>query len=179
MIITIAGKPGSGKSTVGKMLATELRYRFFSIGDLRGQMAMKRGLTIDELNELGKTEHWTDLEVDKFTQEMGRTADNLVIDGRLAWYFIPQSFKIYLDVVPAIAAQRIFPDQRPDEEPEKDVTALNKRLDSRYHHDQARYHDIYQVDINNMSNYDLILDTSDMPVAEIVAKIIDKLPKNN
>ncbi|MCX6741353.1 MAG: AAA family ATPase, partial [Candidatus Parcubacteria bacterium] len=46
MIITLSGKPGSGKTTVAKILAEKLGYKFYSTGDLRGQMAMKRGLTI-------------------------------------------------------------------------------------------------------------------------------------
>ena len=56
MIITISGIPGSGKTTVGRMLAEKLGYKFYSIGDLRGKMAMERGMTIDQLNELGKTD---------------------------------------------------------------------------------------------------------------------------
>jgi len=54
MIITISGLPGSGKTSVGKLIAERLGYEFLSIGDLRGSFASKKGLTIDELNKLGE-----------------------------------------------------------------------------------------------------------------------------
>ena len=51
MIITISGKPGAGKTTVGKAVAARLGLEFYSMGDLRGKMASDRGLTIDELSK--------------------------------------------------------------------------------------------------------------------------------
>jgi len=62
MIVTIAGTPGSGKSTVVKKVAEALGYRMISTGDLRGQVAQERGMTIDELNALN--EEWTHRIVD-------------------------------------------------------------------------------------------------------------------
>ncbi len=91
MIITISGLPGSGKSTVGKILAKKLGYEFMSLGDLRGKIAIDRGITIDELNHLGEKEGWTDKEVDDYQREYGKTHDNLVVEGRLSFYFIPRS----------------------------------------------------------------------------------------
>ncbi|MBU0540313.1 AAA family ATPase, partial [Patescibacteria group bacterium] len=66
MIITISGVPGSGKTTVAKILAERLGMKFYSMGDLRGKMATERGLTIDELNKLGETEAFTDNDVDTY-----------------------------------------------------------------------------------------------------------------
>ncbi|MGH9879179.1 MAG: nucleoside monophosphate kinase, partial [Nitrososphaerales archaeon] len=56
MIITIAGRPGSGKTTVAKEVAKRLGFKHLSTGDMRGQLAMEHGLTIDQLNEIGKKE---------------------------------------------------------------------------------------------------------------------------
>ena len=60
MIITIGGAPGSGKSTVGRMLATNLNIPFFSMGDIRRAYALERGLTIEQLNELAKVDPSSD-----------------------------------------------------------------------------------------------------------------------
>ncbi len=95
MIIVISGSPGSGKSTVGKILAKDLGYKFYSMGDLRGQMAMERGLTIDQLNEIGKTEDWTDRAADEYQKKLGETEDNFVIDSWAGFHFLPQAFKIF------------------------------------------------------------------------------------
>ena len=42
MIIAISGKAGSGKSTVAKLLASKLRLRHYSIGDLMREMAKEK-----------------------------------------------------------------------------------------------------------------------------------------
>ena len=91
------GKGGTGKSTVAKLLAKKLNYKHYSIGDLRGKIAVERGLTIDELNKIGKTEAWTDTEVDNLIKEKGKKEDNLSIDGWVAVHFMPHSFKIFLE----------------------------------------------------------------------------------
>lgn len=54
MIITISGRQGAGKTTLAKNLSERLGYDFISVGDIQGQIARERGLTINELMELGK-----------------------------------------------------------------------------------------------------------------------------
>ena len=71
MILTIAGDPGSGKTTVAKKVAAQLGYNRYSGGDMRSTVAQERGMTIDELNDLGMKEDWTDKETDKKVEELG------------------------------------------------------------------------------------------------------------
>jgi len=78
MKITIAGKPGAGKSTITKILAKKLGYKYCSIGDLRGEIAQEHGLTIDELNEIGKKEIWVHEKADQKTIEIGKTKENYI-----------------------------------------------------------------------------------------------------
>src|SRR5689334_16245543 len=101
MIISITGAPGTGKTSVGKLLAKRLGYNFYSVGDLRGKMAMERGLTIDELNKLGEKDASTDTMADDYQRELGRKEDNFIIEGRLSWHFIPHSFKVFLKCSPS------------------------------------------------------------------------------
>src|SRR3989338_8656535 len=98
MIITISGMPGSGKTTVANKIAKKLKLRHYSMGDLRGEVALKHGMNIDELNKLGEKKRWTDKEIDDYQRRLGKTQDNFIIDGRLSWYFIPKSIKIFLNV---------------------------------------------------------------------------------
>ena len=79
MIITISGKPGSGKSTIAKIIAKKLKYDFFSAGDYRGEMAIKKGMTIDQLNKLGEKEDWTDKQVDDELKRISKKKDNIVV----------------------------------------------------------------------------------------------------
>ncbi|NUM42573.1 MAG: AAA family ATPase, partial [Leptospiraceae bacterium] len=98
MIISISGAHGSGKSTVAQMLAKKLFWPRYYIGGLRREAAKKRGLTLAEYNALGETDPTTDTEVDEYQRQLGLSSDNFIIEGRTSWYFIPHSFKVYLDV---------------------------------------------------------------------------------
>jgi cytidylate kinase len=177
MIITIFGAPGAGKTTVAKALAKKLGYEHFSGGDFRGRMALKHGMTIDELDKIGAKEIWTDKECDDLIAEMGRTKDNLVIDSWTAWHFIPKSVKIYLDVDPQVAAERVSKNQRPDEPKQKTVEGVKKMLADRFKETAARYKKWYNIDISDRKNYELIIDTSKLDVDATVGRILDFVKK--
>jgi len=178
MIITISGKTGSGKSTVGKAISKKLGYKYISIGDIRGEMAKDRGMTLDELNLLGMDEDWTDKEADKFIVEM-KNKDNFVIDGRTAFHFIPYSLKVFLDIDPKVAAKRIFSDmekgRRDDEKPVKNATEVLETITKRDHQNKLRYEKHYGTDIFDLDNYSLVIDATKLTVEEIVAKITDNI----
>ncbi len=176
MIITISGYPGAGKTTLGKALAKKLGYRFLSAGDIRGMMAMEKGMTIDELNKLGEKEGWTDIEVDRYIEKLGKEKDNLVIDSRLAYHFIPHSVKIFLEVDPWVGAERIFKDKREDESFESVEDAV-KRLKERVESDKRRYKKYYNIDFPEKSKFDLILDTTHMSKEEVLSKVLEFLKK--
>ena len=52
MIITISGKPGSGRTSIAQLLARELKSKVLRAGKIREQLAEEKGLGMDELNEL-------------------------------------------------------------------------------------------------------------------------------
>lgn len=177
MIITISGLPGSGKSSVGRELAKKLGYEFMSVGDLRGQMAMAKGLTLDELNKLGETEDWTDRQADEKQKKIGRIKDNLVMEGRLSWHFIPNSFKVLLTVDMNTSAERILKNKadRPDEKTPLNLDEAKALIKERILSDERRYQKYYGLNYLDHKNYDLVIDTSRKPITKIVAEILDKV----
>ena len=152
MIITISGKPGSGKTTAAKQVAQKLGYKHFSMGDLRGRIAQKHGMTIDELNEVGKKEFWTDKEADDELVKLGKEEDNLVMDSWIAYHFIPDSAKIFLEVDLKVGAERIFKDPRPDEAKKKTIKEVEEMLKKRIANSKARYKKYYDIDYLDKSN---------------------------
>ncbi len=178
MIVTIAGKPGSGKTTVAKEVAKRLGFKHLSTGDMRGQLAMEHGLTIDQLNEIGKKEDWTDKEVDKKVEQIGKTQDKLVIDSWLAFHFIPKSLKIFLDVDLKVAAKRIFANQRPDEEHKDTVEQVYEMITKRYQETVARYKKWYGVDISDLKNYDVVVDTTNLTQEQSIQKVLEFVKKS-
>src|SRR5690242_6828402 len=107
-IITLAGSPGSGKSSTARAVAAALGFRHFSSGDVFRQLAAERGESIEAMNISAEAQRDIDLKVDKLLQEMARTDDRLVIDSRMAWHWIPASFKVFLLLDAATAGARIF-----------------------------------------------------------------------
>jgi cytidylate kinase len=178
MIMSISGVPGSGKTSVGKILAQKLGMKFYSIGGLRGNMAKERGITIDELNALGEKEAFTDKDVDEYQRELGGKEDHFVIEGRLSWHFIPHSFKIFLTCDPPESARRIFEARKRKEEGREDEPAyasvkqaeddIRKRMES----DDRRYKKYYGVDYQDVSNYDYVMDTTGSAGPEETANTI-------
>ena len=177
MIITISGKQGAGKTTLAKMLAKKFNYKFISIGDLRGQIAMEKGITIDKLNEIGKKESWVHKEADRKTIEIGKTKDNFVVEGWLAYYFIPNSKKIFFDVNEKTGAERIFKSQRPDEKECKNLEETKIMLKKRLNETREQFKKYYAQDFLNKNNYDLIIDTTKLNTRQVLNKILDELKK--
>lgn len=172
MIITISGLTGSGKSTVGRMLAKRLGYEFRSGGDMRGEIALEMGITIDELNEIGKKEIWTDKKVDEKIKHLGETKDNLIIDGWCAFHFIPHSFKVFLDVDLRTGVERVMRDQRPDERMPKSVEEAERVVKKRIEDTRERYRKHYGFDFMDMGSYDLVIDTTKMSPEEVAGRIL-------
>ncbi len=173
MKITITGMPGSGKTSVGQKLAEKLGLEFLSIGDMRGKMAMDRGITIEELNKMP----WADKEVDDFQKEYGAAHDNFIVEGRLAFYFIPDSVKIFLDVNLRAAAKRVFNDPRPDEKKRATVEDEMKAMSDRIRGDKKRYLKIYGVDPNDKKQFDIVVDTTNITREETLKILEEKMKK--
>jgi len=170
MIISLSGKPGSGKSTVAKKLSADLGFERHYIGGMRREMARQKGMTLTEYNKWGEEDgNDADSEFEQFVEDLGKTKDNFIIESRTAFNFIPHSIKIFIDVEPEEGAKRIWKAIEEDSQPnrnedknlksEEDVlTSIHERLRS----DDARYKSFYNIDIFDKNNYDLYLDVTDM-----------------
>ena len=173
-IITISGMLGSGKSTVAQLLAERLGYEYYSTGNAQREIANKRGITTLELNQLAETDPSIDEEIDSVFQRFESVPNkSFVIDSRLAFFFVPSSIKIKLNVDTQIAGERIFNDKvRTGEstytKPADAVTALIARRQSEVN----RFKKIYHVDIDNDENFDYVIDSTYRTPDEIVDKII-------
>ena len=163
-IITIAGKPGSGKSTASKGVAKTLKYDHFSSGDLFRAIGKERGIDVFQINLVAEQEQEIDELVDQKLRDLGKEKDNLVIDSRMAWHWMPYSFRVYLDLDLTTAAKRIFgtldkarieAEEIPDTL-EKYTERLQHRLDSEI----KRYMKLYQANPYDHTNYDLVIDTA-------------------
>lgn len=131
-----------------------------------------------ELNQLAESDPTIDAEVDGNLIRLAETDRAAVIDSRLAWHFVPQSFKVYLVVDPRAAVGRVYGAGRADERYASVEEAAAEVL-ARQAVEAARYHDTYGVHVDDWRNYDLIVDTSRAgvdTVAEVVIAYFDAPP---
>ena len=106
--ISLAGDLGSGKSTVGKLLAARFGAEVYSTGTIQRAIALEMGMTTLQLNQYMETHPEIDGKIDDGLRALEGTEKNLVIDSRMAWHFVPSSFSVYMAADPYVSAARIM-----------------------------------------------------------------------
>lgn len=158
--ITIAGRLGSGKSTIAKHLQAELNLPYHSTGSIQRKMAEEAHLTTLELNKQSEFDTSVDNTIDNSTKHLDETEDAFILDSRMAWHFVKRSFKLYLYVDSNISAERVFRDTSRTSEEYRSVDEALHYILEREQSEIRRFQQLYNVNITNFTNYDAVIDTS-------------------
>ena len=171
--ITITGDLGSGKSAVSNILCEKTGFEYVSTGRIQRQLAQELGLDTLEMNRRADSDPTIDQRIDGIFVDLGKDPHGYVVDSRMAWFFLPESFKIYLKADVAVAAERILKDpNRKSEEYESKEEAIGKIL-ARKESENARFLLKYGADCANLHNFDAVIDTTNRrpeQVAELIFK---------
>jgi predicted cytidylate kinase len=176
-IITVTGSSGSGVSSTVREVANRLRYRSFSSGDFFRKIANEHGISVEELNALAETYSSIDQEVDELVREFGEIDSKLVIDSRLGYHWIHDSFKVYLAIDQRVAAERAFAHAKEGGrlgEKAESVEAIQEAMENRASSQRKRYQSSYGLDIMNTKPFDLVIDTGENDLETTVKTIIEK-----
>ncbi len=176
MKITITGDLYSGKTSLSKKLCDYYKLKFYSVGILMRKNAEELGMTITEYNKYME-ENKLDYVIDEHTRNIGKDEDDFIFDARLAWHFINDSIKIYLKVSEEEAANRALKDKRGTSETYNSMEEAKKNILKRSSLERKRFIEIYGVDIYNLHNYDMIIDTSIIDEKEVFEKIVEYIDK--
>ncbi len=162
MHITISGRLGSGKSTVGRYLSGKYGFVIYSTGAIQRELAAKKNLSTLEMNELMKKDpsydHWIDETVARISEE--RKDEKILFDSRMAWHFAHHSFRVFLTIDPQIAGNRCVLDRKDGVESYASAEEARDQLLLRGKVENARFIDMYGVDNLDYRHFDLVVDSS-------------------
>lgn len=177
MIITITGKPCSGKGTVSKIFCKNNNFKYICTGDMFRKLSAEQSKTITSIQEDESIKN-IDKQIDGYIENLGKTKlnENIVIDSRLAWHFIPKSFKVFIDVDWNIAGQRILNSNRETEKYDNLEEAISG-LQYRWKIENDRYRELYSTNNLNPSRYDLVISSNNKSPEELAKIIYDEYQK--
>lgn len=169
MNITISGPPGSGKSTTSKALAERLKMRLVIGGEIFRQMAKERNMSLAEFSLYCEKHPDVDIELDKRLKAMSEKEDNLIIESRLAGHLCNAKFRIWLDAPANVRVSRLKKRQDKEETAEEMLRREQSEI--------MRYKEYYDIDMNNKSVYNMVIDTSNITIEETVDMIVKEMKK--
>jgi CMP/dCMP kinase len=165
VLITISGVPGSGKTTVARLLAERLGVPHVYAGDLYRREAKQRGLSLAAFNELCERDHSIDRALDAAMSERARQGD-VVLEGRLAGFLAAENrldaLKVWLDASDETRARRVAQREGSEWQAVLEVNRL------RHQSDASRYKAIYGYDLADHGVYDIVLATDTRTPEELV-----------
>ena len=177
-IISIAGELASGKGATSRELMQMLNYGIYRNGEYFRKLAREMNMDITTFNEYAKSHPEIDIQIEKSATEYAQNNDNFIIDARLGWYAVPESFKVYLTVDIDEAAKRAFYDEnRKSTENFASIEEQKADMIKRYQLENERYFKLYNVHKEDLNNYDLVLDTTKLTPREVAERIKEAYEK--
>jgi predicted cytidylate kinase len=170
MRITISGPPGSGKTTACSKLSERLGLEAVVFGKIFRQLAAEKNLSLGELGDLAEKDPSIDSMIDSRILEIARQNEDIILESRLSAHMCVRNnipaFKVYIDASPEVRMSRIG--LREGETVEEACAKTLERQKS----EAKRYKMYYDIDIDDRSVYDLVINTDNLDPDQVVEMII-------
>lgn len=172
MKITIFWLAWSWKSTVWKLLASKMNYNYMSSWNIMREYAKNNWHNIyDFESNIAKNNNSFDKKLDLQVMDYWKKNNDFIFESRLARYFIPDSYKIYLKCEEKERYNRIKSREKIDIKEAIEKTKIReKELIERY---SKIYPEIVFPPSEEIFN--LIIDVSKINPEEIIEKILYKI----
>jgi len=177
MRITISGPPGSGKTTACSKLSETLGLEAVVFGKIFRELAAEQNLSLGELGAIAEKDPSIDRMIDARILDIAKAHEDIILESRLSAYMCARNnipaFKIYIDASPEVRMSRIGV-----REGETVEEACAKTLD-RQRSEAKRYRMYYDIDINDLSVYDLVINTDNLDPDQVVDAILKAVKGSN
>jgi predicted cytidylate kinase len=170
MRITISGPPGSGKTTVCKLVADRLHLNVVVSGLLFRQMAKEASMSLAAFGKMCEADPDADKALDQRMVEIARANENILLEGRLTAFMLTQNgipaLRVLMDADLEVRASRVVSREGGTLEQRKAEIVEREECEA------ARYRSYYGIDIRDRKVYDLVIDTTYLTPEEVAEKII-------
>ncbi|MHC1626301.1 MAG: (d)CMP kinase [Methanoculleaceae archaeon] len=164
MRITISGPPGSGTTSLARQLAVERNMRVVSAGEIFRQLAMERGMDLAGFSRCAESDPSIDRLIDERQAQIGMEEDDIILEGRLSGWMVKNAdLRIWLNASTECRASRIAARDGHRLEEARIMTVERERSEAR------RYMEYYDIDINDLSIYHLVLSSEKWEVEALAA----------
>jgi CMP/dCMP kinase len=173
-LITISGLPGSGTSTLSRMLAAHTGWTYLNTGAVFRQLAQEAGVTLPEFGRRAEADADIDRQLDARMLQLADAAEvGCVLEGRLMGWMAHRhqlpALKVWLDATPTTRVGRVASRDG------QDLLRAEVEIEERERSERLRYLLHHDIDLADTSIYDLILDSAQAPPAELQAQALTAL----
>jgi predicted cytidylate kinase len=149
MIVAISGLSGSGKNTLGELLAKELGYNL--VCPTFKDLAAKEGISLMEFQKKAEKDHDIDKKFDEVLREQAK--GNCVVTTWLGPWIVGADVRIKVFAPLDVRASRLA---------KRDGMAIEeakKHISQRDESNRKRYKKVYGIDIYDEGNFDALLNS--------------------
>ena len=170
MLITISGPPGSGTTTASARAAERLNLELVPGGEVFRAMAREHAMSLATFGDYAAERPDIDVELDTRLAARARKGE-VVIESRLAGWIAHndglRAVSVWLECDARVRAERVA---ARDGCTADEALAANRE---RQRVERERWLALYGVDIDDLSIYDLVLDSGELSANEIADHIVD------
>lgn len=173
-MICISGNIAVGKTEVAEKLAKQLNYGLYKASESFRKLARENNMDLVKFNDYVKANPDIDKSIEARTKEVIESSNNMIIDARLGFYLCTNAFRVYMIADENVASERLFEaaKKRGKEEEYSNVDEAREAIKIREASEQERYLKLYGVDIHDETNYDYVIDTTNLNSDAVTAKIL-------
>lgn len=171
--LTVGGLPGTGTSTLCKLLQERLGAPYTYAGQIFRDEAARRGLDLAAFGALCQEDSSVDQALDDQQVALLRESEDLILEGRLSGWLAHRNdvdaLKVWVTCEPAERMRRIT------ERDGGDVAAQEAKTLAREASEADRYQRYYGIDLADTSVYDAVLDSTRASPEELADAVVAAL----
>ena len=170
MLITLSGLPGSGTSTVARTVASRLGLDHLDGGTVFRTMASERGASLAEFARIAEADDAIDRALDDRLIQRAHQGD-VLLESRLAGWLATRAavagLRVWIDCDEVERARRVGGRDGHDVD---EALATNQEREAS---ERTRYLGFYGIDLQDLSIYDLVVDSTSTGPDAIIDQIVE------